>query len=74
MSESQQIMIIEILVPRRQAQQTLGNQFTHGVFGEERVALIAKATSQAARDAQALIISRLVIRHPRGVQGDCSVS
>src|ERR1700757_232954 len=53
--EPQQIMIIEILVARGQAQQTLGDQFAHGVFGKERVTMIAKATSQAARDAQALI-------------------
>src|SRR2546430_15932886 len=53
--EPQKIMIIEILVPCGQAQQTLGNQFAHGVFGKERVAMIVKATSQGARDAQALI-------------------
>ena len=43
--EPQKIMIIEILVPCGQAQQTLGNQFAHGVFGKEWVAMIVKATS-----------------------------
>ena len=48
-------MIVEILVPCGQAQQTLGDQFAHGVFDKERIARIAKAAGQGPRDTQALI-------------------
>ena len=53
--EPQKIMIIEILVPCRHAQQTLGDQFAHGVFDQERITRIVKAAGQGPRDAQALI-------------------
>src|ERR1700746_3077411 len=53
--ESQKIMIIEILVPCSHAQQTLGDQFAHGMFNKERITRIVKATGQGPRDAQALI-------------------
>src|SRR5580693_3221045 len=53
--EPQKIMIIEILVPCRYAQQTLGDQFAHGVFDKERITRIVKAAGQGPRDAQALI-------------------
>jgi len=48
-------MIIEILVTCRQAQQTLSEQFAHGVFDKERITCIVKAARQGPRDAQALI-------------------
>ena len=48
-------MIIQILVTRGQPQQTLSNQFAHGVFDQERVAQIAKAPGQGARNPQTLI-------------------
>ena len=48
--ESQKIMIIEILVASGQPQQTLGNEFAHGVFDQERVAQIAKAPGQGPRN------------------------
>ena len=53
--DSQKIMIIEILVPCSHAQQTLGDQFAHGVFDKERITRIVKAAGQGPRDAQALI-------------------
>jgi len=53
--EPQKIMIIEILVPCGHAQQTLGDQFAHGVFDKERITRIVKAAGQGPRDAQALI-------------------
>jgi hypothetical protein len=49
------MMIIEILVASGQPQQTLGNEFAHGVFDQERVAQIAKAPGQGARNPQTLI-------------------
>ena len=48
-------MIIEILVASGQPQQTLGHQFANGVFDQERVAQIAKAPGQGARNPQTLI-------------------
>jgi hypothetical protein len=42
--EPQQIMIIEILVTCNRAQQTLGDHFAHGVFGQERITRIVKST------------------------------
>jgi hypothetical protein len=53
--ESQKIMIIEILIASGQPQQTLSNQFAHGVFDQERVAQIAKAPGQGAGNPQTLI-------------------
>src|SRR5258708_22676146 len=53
--EPQKIMIVEILVPCGHAQQTLGDQFAHGVFDKERITRIVKAAGQGPRDAQALI-------------------
>ena len=53
--EPQKIMVVEILVPCGQAQQTLGDQFAHGMFDKERIARIGKAAGQGARDTQALI-------------------
>ena len=53
--ESQKMMIIEILVASGQPQQTLGNEFAHGVFDQEWVAQIAKAAGQGARNPQTLI-------------------
>src|SRR5271165_3449289 len=53
--ESQKIMIIEILVASRQSQQTLSNEFAHGVFDQEWVAQIAKAPGQRAGNPQTLI-------------------
>src|SRR5258708_13650123 len=54
--EPQKIMIIEILVPCGHAQQTLGDQFPHGVFDKERITRIVKAAGQGPRDAQAPIV------------------
>jgi len=48
-------MIIEILIASGQPQQALGHQFAHGVFDQERVAQIAKARGQGARNPQTLI-------------------
>ena len=53
--EPQKIMIVEILVACGHAQQTLGDQFAHGVFDKERITRIVKAAGQGPRDAQALI-------------------
>src|SRR5215470_3816929 len=53
--EPQKIMIVEILVACGQAQQTLGDQFAHGVFNKERITHIVKAAGQGPGDAQALI-------------------
>jgi hypothetical protein len=53
--ESQKTMIIEILVASGQPEQTLGHQFANGVFDQERVAQIAKAPGQGARNPQTLI-------------------
>src|ERR1700752_1439520 len=53
--EPQKIMIVEILVPCGHAQQTLGDQFAHGVFDKERITRIVKAAGQGPGDAQALI-------------------
>ena len=53
--EPQKIMIVEILVACSQAQQTLGDQFAHGVFDKERITRIVKAAAQGSRDAQTLI-------------------
>jgi hypothetical protein len=49
------MMIIEILVTSGQPQQTLGNEFANGMFDQERVAQIAKASGQGARNPQTLI-------------------
>jgi hypothetical protein len=48
-------MIVEILVPCGHAQQTLGDQFGHGMFDQERITCIVKAAGQGPRDAQTLI-------------------
>ena len=53
--EPQKIMIVEILVACGHAQQTLGDQFAHGMFDQERITCIVKAAGQAPRDPQALI-------------------
>ena len=53
--EAQAVVIIEIFVSRRQAQQALREQFAHGVFGKAGVAAIAKTSSQGAGDAQTLV-------------------
>jgi hypothetical protein len=46
---------LEILVACSQAQQTLGEQFAHGVFNKERMTRVVKAAGQGARDPQTRI-------------------
>ena len=51
----QPLVIVEILVTGGQAQEALGQQFAHGMFGKARVAMIAEAGGEGAGDAQAFV-------------------